>query len=67
MRVCAGCLQSARYVRDRAVLTICSSDNCVFFLSCEGSGLGGDSELDGLFLDLYDFLLTVLDEVIVLV
>ncbi len=47
-----------------AVPALCNADIAVSLTECEGvePGRGGDLEQDGLFLELYDFLLTMLDD-----
>ena len=47
-----------------AVPALCNADIAVSLTECEGvePGRGGDLEQDGLFLELYDFLLNMLDD-----
>lgn len=54
---------------DRAVPALCNADIAVSLTGCEGvgSGRGGDLEQDGLFLELYEFLLSMLDDDILIV
>ncbi|MGV7096834.1 hypothetical protein [Desulfovibrio sp. QI0434] len=49
---------------DRAVPALCNADIAVSLTGCEavGAGRGDDLEQDGLFLELYDFLLNMLDD-----
>ena len=49
---------------DSAVLALCNADIAVSLTECEGvgPGRGDDLEQDGLFLELYDFLLNMLDD-----
>ena len=52
-----------------AVPALCNADIAVSLTECEGvePGRGGDLEQDGLFLELYDFLLNMLDDDILMV
>ena len=52
-----------------AVPALCNADIAVSLTECEGvgPGRGGDLEQDGLFLELYDFLLNMLDDDVLLV
>jgi hypothetical protein len=54
---------------DRAVPALCNADIAVSLTGCEGRGLrrGGDFEQNGLFLELYEFLLSMLDDDILMV
>ena len=54
---------------DRAVPALCNADIAVSLTGCEavGAGRGGDFEQDGLFLELYDFLLNMLDDDLLMV
>ena len=54
---------------DRAVPALCNADIAVSLTGCEGIGLrrGGGFERDGLFLELYEFLLSMLDDDILMV
>ena len=54
---------------DRAVPALCNADIAVSLTGCEevGSGRGDDFEQDGLFLELYEFLLSMLDDDILMV
>lgn len=54
---------------DRAVPALCNADIAVSLTGCEGvwPGRGGDFEQDGLFLELYEFLLSMLDDDILIV
>ena len=54
---------------NRAVPALCNADIAVSLTGCEGvgSGRGDDFEQDGLFLELYEFLLSMLDDDILMV
>ncbi|WP_022657445.1 hypothetical protein [Desulfovibrio desulfuricans] len=54
---------------DSAVPALCNADIAVSLTECEGvePGRGGDLEQDGLFLELYDFLLNMLDDDLLMV
>ena len=54
---------------DRAVPALCNADIAVSLTGCEGGrpGRGGSFEQDGLFLELYEFLLSMLDDDILMV
>ena len=54
---------------DRAVPALCNADIAVSLTGCEGRGLrrGGGFEQDGLFLELYEFLLSMLDDDLLMV
>lgn len=54
---------------DRAVPALCNADIAVSLTECEGGGPGRDGNLeqDGLFLELYEFLLSMLDDDILMV
>ena len=54
---------------DRAVPALCNADIAVSLTGCEGGrpGQGGGLEHDGLFLELYEFLLSMLDDDILMV
>ena len=54
---------------DRAVPALCNADIAVSLTGCEGGrpGQGGGFEHDGLFLELYEFLLSMLDDDLLMV
>ena len=54
---------------NRAVPALCNADIAVSLTGCEGvgSGRGDDFEQDGLFLEMYEFLLSMLDDDIFMV